>query len=487
MSKDDLTPGGFANGDFSSDDDYEGIDPAEMDEYSRAAQLVFQELSVRLGEGNPQPRLEPTRRVVELLGDVHRAYPIIHIAGTNGKTTTARLIEAILRSYGLATGVFTSPHLVSFNERILLDGVPVRDDVLVTNWLDVKPYVELVDAELEAKGEPRLTFFEVMTILAYGTFADAPVDVAIVEAGLGGEWDSTNVADGVVAVFTPIALDHTDRLGKDLDAIARTKSGIIKLAAMVVSAAQNPVVRAVLEEAADLTESTLTFVSTTDSPEVGNPIAVVSRAVAVGGQLITIQGAAGRYEDLFLALYGDHQAENAALAIAAVEAFLGGASQALEQAVLDEAFATASSPGRLQLVAADPTVLVDAAHNPHGAASLAKALDTYFTFDDVTVVLAIFEDKDAEGIIKALAPVATRFIVTNAPSERSRSARDLGFLVADKVGDDKVLVEADPVVALAMARGYAANSEKGAVVVTGSITLVGLTVGLAAETQGWTL
>ncbi|MEG2490555.1 MAG: Mur ligase family protein, partial [Aurantimicrobium sp.] len=372
MSKDDLTPGGFANGDFSSDDDYEGIDPAEMDEYSRAAQLVFQELSVRLGEGNPQPRLEPTRRVVELLGDVHRAYPIIHIAGTNGKTTTARLIEAILRSYGLATGVFTSPHLVSFNERILLDGVPVRDDVLVTNWLDVKPYVELVDAELEAKGEPRLTFFEVMTILAYGTFADAPVDVAIVEAGLGGEWDSTNVADGVVAVFTPIALDHTDRLGKDLDAIARTKSGIIKPAAMVVSAAQNPVVRAVLEEAADLTESTLTFVSTTDTPEVGNPIAVVSRAVAVGGQLVTIQGAAGRYEDLFLALYGDHQAENAALAIAAVEAFLGGASQALEQAVLDEAFATVSSPGRLQLVAADPTVLVDAAHNPHGAASLAK-------------------------------------------------------------------------------------------------------------------
>ena len=224
MSRDDLTPDSFANGDFSSDDDYEGLDPAEMDEYSRAAQLVFQEHSVRLGEGNPQPRLEPTRRVVELLGDVHRAYPIIHIAGTNGKTTTARLIEAILRSYGLATGVFTSPHLVSFNERILLNGVPVRDDVLVTNWLDVKPYVELVDAELEAKGEPRLTFFEVMTILAYGTFADAPVDVAIVEAGLGGEWDSTNVADGVVAVFTPIALDHTDRLGKDLDAIARTKS-----------------------------------------------------------------------------------------------------------------------------------------------------------------------------------------------------------------------------------------------------------------------
>lgn len=487
MSRDDLTPGGFANGDFSSDDDYEGLDPAEMDEYSRAAQLVFQELSVRLGEGNPQPRLEPTRRVVELLGDVHRAYPIIHIAGTNGKTTTARLIESILRAYGLSTGVFTSPHLISFNERILINGVPVRDDVLVTNWLDVKPYVELVDAELEAKGEPRLTFFEVMTVLAYGTFADAPVDVAIVEAGLGGEWDSTNVADGAVAVFTPIALDHTERLGKDLNAIARTKSGIIKPSSMVVSAAQEPLVREVLEEAAELTESTLTFVSTSTEPEVGNPVAVVSRSVAVGGQLVTIQGAAGRYEDLFLALYGDHQADNAALAIAAVESFLGGASQALEKEVLDEAFATVSSPGRLHLVAAEPTVLVDAAHNPHGAHSLARALGTYFTFDDVTVVLAIFEDKDAEGIISALAPVATRFIVTTAPSERTRSARDLGFLVADKVGDDKVTVEEDPVVAVAMARGYAANSDKGAAVVTGSITLVGLTVGLAAETQGWTL
>jgi dihydrofolate synthase/folylpolyglutamate synthase len=256
---------------------------------------------------------------------------------------------------------------------------------------------------------------------------------------------------------------------------------------MVVSAAQDSLVRTVLEQACDLTESTLTFVSTSESPEVGNPIAVVSRAVAVGGQMVTIQGAAGRYQDLFLALYGDHQAENAALAIAAVEAFLGGASQALEAEVLDEAFATVTSPGRLQLVASEPTVLVDAAHNPHGAGSLAKAVSSYFSFDDVTIVLAVFEDKDARGIVEALAPIATRFIVTTAPSERSRSARELGFIVADHVGDDKVIVEPDPVVALAMARGYAAHSEKGAVLVTGSITLVGLTVGLAAETQGWTL
>ncbi len=477
----------FHNGDFSSDDDYEGLDPAEQDEYSRAAQLVFNELQARLGEGNPQPRLEPTRRVVELLGDVHRAYPIIHIAGTNGKTTTARLIESILRAYGLSTGVFTSPHLVRFNERILLDGKPVRDDVLVTNWLDVKPYVEMVDKELQEKGEPRLTFFEVMTILAYAVFADTPVDVAVVEAGLGGEWDSTNVADGVVSVFTPIDLDHTDRLGDTIEAIARTKSGIIKPAAMVVSAAQVPEAKKVLEEAADLTESTLTFISAHATPEVGSPVAVTNRSMAVGGQLISIQGAAGTYSDVFLALYGDHQADNAALAIAAVEAFLGGASQALDADVLSEAFATVTSPGRLQVIAHQPTVLVDAAHNPHGAASLVSSLQKYFSFDDVTVVLAVFEDKDVNGIIAQLSQIANRFIVTTAPSDRARKAQDVAFLVADAVGDHNVTVEEDPVRAVELARNYAMQSEQGAVVVTGSISLVGLAVGLSEETQGWTL
>ena len=470
---------GFSDGDFSADDSYEGLDPAERDEYARAAALVHQEMLTRFGEGNPQPRLEPTRRVVELLGDVHRAYPIIHIAGTNGKTTTARLIESILRAYGLRTGVFTSPHLVAFNERILIDGVPVADDILVTNWLDVKPYVEMVDAELLAKGEPRLTYFEVLTILAYGTFADSPVDVAVVEAGLGGEWDSTNVADGIVAVFTPIALDHTDRLGRDIDAIARTKSGIIKPAAMVVSAAQSPDATAVLAEAAELTESTLTVV--------GDQVRLLSTAVAVGGQMISVQGVAGRYNDLFLALYGDHQADNAALAIAAVEAFLGGGTQTLDTDLLAEAFATVTSPGRLQLLATDPTVLVDAAHNPHGAASLVAGLNKYFAFDDVTFVLAVLDDKDATDIITALAPVASRFIVTTAPSDRARDAASLAELVVGIAGADKVIVEPDPLVAFTAARGFAAQTEKGAAVVTGSITLVGLAVAVAADTQGWTL
>ncbi|GAB2820642.1 folylpolyglutamate synthase/dihydrofolate synthase family protein [Alpinimonas psychrophila] len=451
---------------------------SEAEEFARAADLVYQELLTRLGEGNPQPRLEPTRRVVELLGDVHRAYPVIHIAGTNGKTSTARMIEAILRAYGLRTGLFTSPHLVSFAERILIDGELIDNDALLTNWLDVKPYVEMVDRELEAKNELRLTYFEVLTILAYGTFADTPVDVAIVEAGLGGEWDSTNVADGVVAVFTPIAMDHMDRLGSTLDAIARTKSGIIKPSALVVSATQEPDVLAVLEEATTLTESPFAYV--------GREVTVISNTMAVGGQLFSIQGIAGTYNDLFLDLFGDHQAQNAALAIAAVESFLGGASVELDPNILAEAFATVTSPGRLQLIATEPTVLVDAAHNPHGAASLATALESYFTFDDVTAVVAILEDKDAEGILAALQPQVARVIITTAPSERTRTAANLGAIATKIFGAENVIIEPDADVAIEMARGYAAHSPKGAVLITGSITLVGQAVGRSNDTNGWT-
>lgn len=451
---------------------------SEAQEFARAAELVFQELKTRMGEGSPQPRLEPTRRVVELLGDVHRAYPIIHIAGTNGKTSTSRMIEAILRAYGLRTGLFTSPHLVTFSERILIDGQLISDDVLVTNWLDVKPYVEMVDRELEAKNQLRLTFFEVLTILAFGVFADTPVDVAVIEAGLGGEWDSTNVADGAVAVITPVDLDHMERLGATHEVIARTKSGIIKPSALVVSASQRPDVLAVLEEATTLTESPFAYV--------GREIKVLSNTVAVGGQVISVQGIAGKYDDLFLNLFGDHQAENAALAIAAVESFLGGASVELDPEILAEAFATVTAPGRLQLIATEPTVLVDAAHNPHGAASLSSALGKYFTFDEVTAVIAILDDKDARGVLQALKDSIQRVIVTTAPSERARPAADLAKMAIEVFGSDNVILEPDADVAIEMARGYAAHSPQGAVLVTGSITLIGHAIARSNETRGWT-
>ena len=438
-------------------------------EYQAGADEVYAELLARIGEGSPQPRLEPTRRAVELLGDPHRAYPVIHIAGTNGKTSTSRITESILRAYGLKTGLLTSPHLTRVNERIVVDGSPISNRALVENWADIRPYLMLIDAELAAAGEPELTFFEALTVLAFASFADAPVDVAVIEVGMGGEWDSTNVADGQVAVFTPIALDHTQRLGSTVAEIARTKSGIIKPLAHVVSATQTADALAELTRAAELSESTLAVQ--------GGAFALESTTVAVGGQVISVKGLAASYPDLFLPMFGDHQAQNAALAIAAVESFLGGGSTPLVPDVLAEGLAEATSPGRLQIIGTEPTVLVDAAHNPHGASALSSAVGSYFTFEELAVVIGVLEDKDADGIVAALAPVATRFYVTQSESERAIDADDLAYIAREHTGE--VYVDESPEAALEAAREWANDGANRAVLVTGSITLVGDAIRLA--------
>ena len=465
-------PGDDLRVDESDRDDLNAaLNEDAQDEYAELADEVYEELLQRLGEGSPQPRLEPVRRVVELLGDPHRAYPIVHITGTNGKTSTSRMIESLLRAHGLRTGLLTSPHLSRFSERILLDGEPISDERLVANWRDIEPYIAMIDATLEAADEQAITYFEAIVILAYACFADAPVDVAVIEVGMGGEWDATNVADGQVAVFTPIALDHEKRLGSTVAEIARTKSGIIKPLASVVSAAQDPAALAELERAVVLSEGTLAV----EGIDFG-----VESTVAVGGQQITVRGRAGTYSDIFLPLFGEHQAHNAALAIAAVESFLGDAGTVLAADLVVEGLGGATSPGRLQLVGIEPSVLVDAAHNPHGAASLAVALKTYFTFDKVIAVVGILEDKDAEGMLRALDPVVDEFIVTTAPSDRTIEAEDLADLAISIAGEDRVRVEPYAKDALAAARATAGESAKGAVVVFGSITLVGQAMDIAA-------
>jgi dihydrofolate synthase/folylpolyglutamate synthase len=457
---------------------HDAHDPELSDDalFQNDADRVYQDLLDRVGELGLQPRLAPTRRVVELLGDPQRAYPIVHITGTNGKTSTSRMIESILRAHGLRTGLLTSPHLVRVNERIVIDGEPISNESLVNNWQDIQTYVAMVDAELDAAGEARLTFFEAFTALAFASFADAPVDVAVIEVGMGGEWDSTNVGDGQVAVFTPISLDHTARLGSTISAIARTKSGIIKPAASVVSALQTADALAELERAAELTESTLSVQ--------GTAFSLLSNSVAVGGQVIAVKGLAGTYSDLFLPLFGDHQAQNAAVAIAAVEAFLGGGTQALAQDVVEEGLATATSPGRLQVIGVEPTVIIDAAHNPHGAEALAKAIGSYFTFDDVTVVLGVLADKDARGIIRALAPIATKFQVTQSSSERAIPAERLEELVAELTESGVSHEFGDLESAIVEARTWASAAPRRAVLVTGSITMIGDALVLAEE-QGW--
>jgi len=440
-----------------------------------AADAVFAELMTRVGEGRPERRLDATRRAVEVLGDPQKAYPIIHITGTNGKTSTSRIAESILRAYGLRTGLLTSPHLERFNERILIDGEPIGDEALARNWEEIKPYLEIVDQELQAAGRPRLTFFEAVTALGFACFADAPVDVAVIEVGMGGEWDSTNVGDGTVAVFTPISLDHVPVLGNTVAEIARTKAGIIKDGATVVTARQAPEAMREIEAAAARHGASV----------IAQPVQfdVTATSVAVGGQLIDVRGAAGAYDGLALPLYGDHQAQNAAVAIAAVEAFIGGASQRLTPELVAEGVAGATSPGRLQLIGTEPTVIVDAAHNPAGAATLRAALERFFDFDEIVVVLGVLKDKDAHGIIEALGPVATQLIVTQSHSERARSSEDLAEDVYEWTHEHVDEVE-DLGDAIEAARAWAREGEKRAVVVTGSITLVGEAMSLAVE-RGW--
>ena len=446
------------------------------DDFADQGDAVYAALLARTGEAAPQPRLEPTRRVLDLLGDPQRAFPIIQLTGTNGKTSTSRLIEGILRAYGLRTGLFTSPHLVRFNERIVLDGEPISNEALARNWDDIRPYVEMVDAELGEAGEVPLTFFEVLTVLAYASFADAPIDVGVIEVGMGGEWDSTNVADAQIAVFTPIDLDHVARLGSTITEIARTKAGIIKPAATVVTAVQHPDALAEIRKAAERDEAAV-IAQDVD-------FALTADHVAVGGQVISVRGRAGEYTDLYLPLYGDHQGQNAAVAIAAVETFLGNGSKPLGTEPLVEGLSEVTSPGRLQLVGIEPTVLVDAAHNPHGARALVAALGKYFDFAETVFVLGVLGDKDAEGIISVLAPIASRIHVTASSSARSIPVDELAAR-ADAIAAPGLVFPFDTAEdAVFAAREWANDGPSRLVVVTGSVVLAGEILDLA-DAEEW--
>jgi dihydrofolate synthase/folylpolyglutamate synthase len=433
--------------------------------WAEQAAEVEAALLARVPENKIRPRLDPTRRLVELLGDPQKIYRIIHVTGTNGKTSTTRFIERLLREHGLRTGRFTSPHLVKLNERLAVDGEPVSDESLVSAWQDIAPIVEIVDAELASAGEGPLTFFEVLAVLGFAVFADAPVDVLVLEVGMGGEWDSTNVADGDVTVFAPISLDHTDRLGKTIEEIAKTKSGIIKPGSFVISAAQPAEALSVLKaKAAETGEFFGSY---------GPNFEVVESTPDLLGQKVTIRTLAGEYADLNLPVHGFYQAENAALAIAAVEAFLGGGQQRIMDDVVRAAFADFSSPGRLQVVSRDPLTILDAAHNPSGAESLVAALKTNFGSPYVVAIISILADKDARGVLEALDASVVEFIVTQSSSARAIAADELAELAREIFGADRVKVQANPQWALAEAALALPEGQKTAILVTGSITLVG--------------
>ncbi|AXG77840.1 bifunctional tetrahydrofolate synthase/dihydrofolate synthase [Streptomyces paludis] len=439
----------------------------EDPEVARALRAVEQELAGRWGETKLDPSVERIAALIDVLGDPQRAYPSIHITGTNGKTSTARMIEALLNAFELRTGRYTSPHVQSVTERISLDGSPISAERFIETYADLKPYIEMVDAGQEH----RLSFFEVLTAMAYAAFADAPVDVAVVEVGMGGTWDATNVIDGSVAVVTPIDLDHTDRLGSTAGEIAKEKAGIIKQDATVILA-QQPVdaAQVMLKKAVDV-DATVA--------RAGMEFGVVAREVAVGGQLLTLRGLGGEYEQVFLPLYGAHQAHNAAVALAAVEAFFGiGAEHArsLDMDTVRKAFAAVSSPGRLEVVRRSPTVVLDAAHNPAGARAAAEAVTESFGFSRLIGVVGSSDDKDVRGVLEALEPICTELVVTANSSPRAMDADRLAGIAVEVFGDDRVQVEPrlDDALEAAITLAEEESEFAGAgVLVTGSVITVG--------------
>jgi dihydrofolate synthase / folylpolyglutamate synthase len=495
-------------------------DAMTADERARLAEIE-RAILARRPEHSIDPTLDRITALVDLLGDPHRAYPVIHLTGTNGKTSTARMTERLLRARGLRTGLFTSPHLTSIRERICVDGEPLSAEQFITAYEEIEPYLDLVDASQPS----RLSFFEVLVGMAFATFADAPVDVAVIEVGLGGRWDNTNVADGAVAVVTPISIDHVRWLGGTVEEIATEKAGIIKPGAVAVLAQQPPAAASILLRRAAEVGATVA--------REGLEFGVLRRELAVGGQRVDVRGLLGDYDDLFLPLFGAYQAGNLACAIAAVEAFaradatdapasrgdspsvradlagrtraalalvprsargdsaagtgpqvngvdhggaeletaqlnqlgrdddadfdeadgggladrdrsdqpgLGGQAGPLDLALVREAVAGMSSPGRLEIVRRSPVVIVDAAHNPAGMAATVAALQEAFSFTDLIAVLSISADKDIAGILDELEPVATQFVATRNASGRAMDAEDLADAAESVFGAERVTI-----------------------------------------------
>jgi dihydrofolate synthase/folylpolyglutamate synthase len=444
------------------------VPETERDRYVALLRKVEAEVTTRWGEGRMHPTRERIEALLDLLGSPQRNYRSIHLTGTNGKTTTARMIDELLRGFGVRTGRFTSPHLTNITERIVVDGEPVDPRTFVEGYRELAPYLELVDGQFDIK----VSFFEAMVALAYSIFADTPIDVAVVEVGLGGEWDATNTIDAEVAVVTPIGLDHMQYLGSSVDVIAKEKAGIIKANASAILAAQPP-------EAAEQLLLRAAEVGAHVARE-GLEFGVLQRDVAVGGQVLTLQGLGGVYDQVFLPLHGAHQAENAVCALAAVEALFGAGAETgpINIDTVRAAFAAVRSPGRLEAVRSAPTILVDAAHNPAGMAATVAAVGEAFDFRRLIGVVATLTDKDVRGMLEVLEPLADEIVVTQNSSIRALGVDALAAAAVEVFGSDRVTVEArlddaiETAVRLAEETGDDIISGTG-VLVTGSVVTAG--------------
>lgn len=432
--------------------------------FSERMHEVENELLTRWPETRIDPTLDRIAALADILGSPQLSYPTIHIAGTNGKTTTTRLIDSLLFELGLRTGRFTSPHLQSILERVSINGSPVPEGTFIKTYEDIYPYLGMIDGKMPHP----ISFFEAMTALSFVAFAEHPVDVGIFECGMGGEWDSTNVIESKVSVITPIGFDHMEYLGDTLEKIALTKSGIIKENTFAILGKQE-------REAAQVLIDKCLDTNSTPIRE-GVEYEVVKRSLAVGGQLISVRGVYGIYEDLFLPLHGRHQASNAATALAAVEVFVG--EQALDNELVRSAFAGATSPGRCEVIHRNPTVIIDAAHNPHGAKSLKETISSEFNFDLVIGLIAAMGDKDISGLLEELEPILSKVIVTRNSSKRSATIAEIDTLAKKIFGSDRVITVDSLTDAieqgLKLARDTIAIQDKTcALLITGSVVTAG--------------
>ena len=445
-------------------------------EDNEVLELIYQALLKRWPETRIEPSLDRIAALCDALGSPQLSYPTIHIAGTNGKTTTSRMIDSLFRQLGYRTGRFTSPHLESFLERISINGAPIPAEGLIATYNDIALYLDLIDSR-----QPHpISFFEAMTALAFVAFAEFPVDIGVIEAGMGGEWDATNVVQSQVAVITPIGLDHQEYLGNTITEIARTKSGIIKPESHVVMAAQ-PAEAATVLTAKVVERAAIPY-------REGIEFSVATRSLAVGGQLVTINGVHGVYEDIFIPLYGSHQAGNAAVALAAVEAFAG---VKVDDELVRQAFAAVDSPGRLEILYRDPTVMVDAAHNPHGAHALAETLKNEFDFESTIGIVAILGDKDVRGILTELEPVIDRVVVTQNSSDRAMSTDKLYELAVEIFGIDRTYREDNlrSAITYSMEQVTLLNQVSdgvSAVIIAGSVVTAGESRAILRSIQGAT-
>lgn len=368
-------------------------------------------LSNRFPENKINPSLDRILMAMDLMGQPQNNFKTIHIAGTNGKTSTSRMIERLLRTLDLRTGLFTSPHLIHPRERIEINGQIISDKRFQEIFDEINPYLEIIDQKFV---DAPMTFFEVLTAMGFLAFSDEPIDVLSLEVGMGGRWDSTNVVTPEVSVITAIGLDHQEFLGSSIKEIAFEKAGIIKENIPVVISKQVKEANLVLNEVA-LSRGSQTI-------REGIEFDVLERTVGVGGQQLNIATPFGNYQDLFLPLFGKFQASNAACALTAVETFLG---KKLDLELVQDAFADFKSPARLQIVKRNPTILVDAAHNISGVQNTLEAINETFKFDNKILIIGFMKDKDIDEMLDLLKGYAQDVILTQANSTRAITAQDL--------------------------------------------------------------